>query len=285
MPRVSFVVPCFNYGRFLNECIASILAQSFMDFEILICDDASTDDTPERVSSFVDGRIRYIRREQNIGHLKNYDDGIRQAQGELIWLISADDKLGANRLLQTYVDQFDQHPNLTLACCRVQCMDDDSLAYDKFIPRQDYPGLPNQPMIFEGQDFYRCLIQGNFVASPCALAKKSLYEKFGYFHPDLPHSGDWYNWLLFALEGSVYYDPEPLVLYRKHQNNMHATYDKPQHAIDNTLLCYDLLLEKIPSSLVDATKLARIQYKKQHNQSLSLGEKAQRTLAKLTGKR
>lgn len=283
MPRVSFVVPCFNYGRFLNECIGSILAQTFSDFEILICDDASTDDTPVLATGFIDSRIRYIRREQNIGHLENYNDGIRQAQGELVWLISADDKLGSNRVLETYVDQFNQHPDLMLACCRVQCIDDDSAPYDKFIPRSNYPGLPTEPRVFDGADFYRVLIQGNFVASPCALAKKSLYEKFGYFHPDLPHSGDWYNWLLFGLEGKVYYDPDALVLYRKHQNNMHVSYDKPQHAIDNTLLCYDLLLEKIPENLAGVTKLARIHYKKQHKQSLSLGEKAQRALSKLTG--
>src|ERR1700719_665273 len=95
---VSFVVPCYKLGHLLAECLNSILSQSFRDFEILIMDDCSPDQTPEVARSFTDPRVRYVRNETNLGNLRNYNKGIGLARGNYIWLISADD-----RLRRTYV--------------------------------------------------------------------------------------------------------------------------------------------------------------------------------------
>lgn len=290
-PTISFLVPCFNYARYLRECVDSIRKQTFGDFELLILDDASTDETPHlaRALETEDPRIHYIRREKNIGHLQNYNDGIRRANGELIWLISADDCLSSPDIAARYVEQFRKNPSLGLAFCRVQCIDEESRPYDKYIPRAEYPSLPGDPTVFRGHDFYRTLLKENFVASPSALARKACYEENGYFHLALTHSGDWYNWLVFALDRDVYYDPEPAVFYRKHAANMHATYEKPRHAHENTLLCYTELeahLKKkgYPRKLLWWTTLARLQYKKKHGFALSVPEKVMRVYGKLTRK-
>src|SRR5262245_13776741 len=80
-PTVSFVVPCYGLAHLLPECVHSILRQSYRDFEVLIMDDCSPDDTATVAKSFRDERVRHIRNEANIGHLRNYNTGISLARG------------------------------------------------------------------------------------------------------------------------------------------------------------------------------------------------------------
>src|SRR5216684_5652724 len=92
-PKVSFVIPCYKLAHLLPECVNSILSQTYQDFEVLIMDDCSPDHTPEVARSFRDARVKHIRNEPNLGHLKNYNKGIELARGQYVWLISADDCL------------------------------------------------------------------------------------------------------------------------------------------------------------------------------------------------
>ncbi len=287
-PLVTFLVPCYNYGNYLRSCIDSIASQTYRHIEILILDDASTDNTPEiaRKLTESDDRIRYRRNEQNIGHLANYNRGIEEARGELIWLISADDCLAVSDVLADFVRVFETRPNLGYAFCRVQVIDENSQPRQQFVPRQGYAGLPDEPVFFGGHPFFRRLIKANFVPAPSTIARKACYEEYGLFHPALTHSGDWYNWLLFSLGYDVYYDPSPRVFYRKHSANMHRTYEKPAHAVENSLLCYrevqkKLLEHKAPQSLRWLTRLAVARFKRQHNLPLSPAEKLTRLSGKL----
>src|ERR1700758_36533 len=90
-PMVSFVVPCYKLAHFLSDCVHSILAQTCGDFEVLILDDCSPDNTAEVARSFRDSRVHYVRNENNLGNLRNYNKGIGLSRGRYVWLISADD--------------------------------------------------------------------------------------------------------------------------------------------------------------------------------------------------
>src|SRR5580704_11101803 len=92
-PTVSFIVPCYKLAHLLPECVTSILSQSYRQFEVLILDDCSPDNTREVARSFHDSRVKYVRNEKNLGHLQNYNHGIAMARGRYVWLISADDRL------------------------------------------------------------------------------------------------------------------------------------------------------------------------------------------------
>ena len=76
MPKVSFIVPCYKLAHLLPECVGSILAQTHEDFEILIMDDSSPDNTSEVARSFGDTRVVHMRNKVNLGHLRNYNEGI-----------------------------------------------------------------------------------------------------------------------------------------------------------------------------------------------------------------
>lgn len=288
---LSFLVPCFNYGQYLSECINSIQNQTFQNWELIILDDASTDNTPEIAKALAseDSRIQYHRHPNNIGHLANYNVGIALAKGELIWLISADDCLTSPTIAKQFTDQFLKNKALGLAFCRIQCIDEHSAPYEKYIPRAGYNALPENSTTFAGHDFFSRLIKENFVPAPGAIARKSCYTSTGNFHPALTHSGDWYNWLLFSLDYDIYYEPEPSVYYRKHQHNMHLSYQKPRQALENTLLCYQELEQHLknkeyPKRLQRQAKLARVLFMKKNGFALSFSENMLRLSRKLSGR-
>src|SRR5690349_3878197 len=89
--QVSFVVPCYNYGRFLTDCLSSIFRQEGdYSFEIVAVDDASTDDTLHVLEAFADPRLKVVRHESNQGHVKTITRGLREASGQFIARIDPD---------------------------------------------------------------------------------------------------------------------------------------------------------------------------------------------------
>src|SRR5262245_24068741 len=110
--KVSFVVPCYNLAHLLSECINSILSQTYEDFEVLIMDDCSPDQTPAVAQSFRDSRVKHIRNEKNLGHLRNYNKGIELSCGKYVWAISADDCLRRPYALERYIKVMEECPEI-----------------------------------------------------------------------------------------------------------------------------------------------------------------------------
>ena len=86
MPKVTVCLPTYNRAHYLREAIESVLSQTFQDFELLICDNASTDETSEVVKSFRDARIRYVRHSRNINRVRFVVNprpraGVHESQG------------------------------------------------------------------------------------------------------------------------------------------------------------------------------------------------------------
>src|SRR5258708_15157639 len=116
-PAVSFVVPCYNLGHLLGECVDSILRQTYDNFEVLIMDDCSPDNTEEIARSFQDPRVKYVRNDSNLGPLPNYNKGISLTRGKYVWLISADDYLRRPYVLQRYVELLEKNPHVGYTFC------------------------------------------------------------------------------------------------------------------------------------------------------------------------
>jgi glycosyltransferase involved in cell wall biosynthesis len=211
MPKVSFVVPCYRLAHLLPECVRSILAQTYRDFEVLVMDDCSPDETPAVARGFQDPRVRHVRNETNLGHLRNYNRGIELARGDYVWLISADDLLRRTHALERYVGLLEAHPRVGYVFCPGVGLRDGRetglLAYSQHGDRD---------AIFDGPQFLSRLLRGNSVVAASGLVRRSLYERLGAFPQDLPYAGDWYLWLRFALHGDVGYFAEPMVSYREH---------------------------------------------------------------------
>jgi glycosyltransferase involved in cell wall biosynthesis len=229
-PRVTFVVPCYNLGHLLGECLTSILTQSFTDLEVLVMDDCSPDATPQVAASIADPRVRHVRNAENLGHLRNYNAGIAMARGEYVWLISADDRLRKPYVVERFVEQLDQHPNVGYVFCPV-------MRFDSHRETTLYGSHGDGDTVFAGEVFARALARGNSVPAASGLVRRSYYETLGAFPLDLPFAGDWYMWALFALHGDVGYMAEPMVGWRVHANNMtHSFTSRPAALMRDEIL-------------------------------------------------
>jgi glycosyltransferase involved in cell wall biosynthesis len=214
-PRVTFVVPCYKLAHLLTECVNSILAQTYSNFEILVMDDCSPDNTPEVAASFGDPRVKHIRNEPNLGHLRNYNKGIGLAEGKYVWLISADDCLRQPHALARYVQVLESHPEVGYAFCPAM-----KIRNGQEAGICDYSVHGNSDRIFQGRRFLEKLIYANTIVAASGLVRKECYDKVSLFPLDMPWGGDWYLWSVFALYWDVAYIAEPMVCYREHELSM-----------------------------------------------------------------
>lgn len=124
-PLVSIGLPVYNGANYLDEAIASIINQSFTDFELIISDNASTDQTAAICEYWFkkDKRIRYIRNEQNLGAIPNFNQLVHLAKGKYFKWAAHDDKLG-KEYLEKCVHFLENHPNYVLCCTQVQIVDE-----------------------------------------------------------------------------------------------------------------------------------------------------------------
>jgi hypothetical protein len=223
-PKVSFVIPCYNLAHYLADCVNSILSQTYDDFEALIMDDCSPDNTPEVAASFKDPRVIYIRNETNLGHIRNYNKGIELSRGKYVWLISADDCLRNKSVLEKYVDFLERNPNVGYVFCPAMILRDGKEAGAVGMG----PQTGDHGHILSGRVLVRSSAYNCPVTAPTALVRKDCYTKVGGFPLSQPRTGDWYLWAMFAMSHDVGFFAEPMVYYRQHETNMEITMEKEQ---------------------------------------------------------
>jgi glycosyltransferase involved in cell wall biosynthesis len=217
-PKVTFIVPCYKLAHLLPECVNSILAQTFTDFEILVMDDCSPDHTADVARSFGDPRVKHVRNDPNLGHARNYNKGLSLAAGRYVWLISADDVLRTTTVLERYVDVLDRHPKVGFAFCPGY-----GLLGNRVTEIVRWATLESPDAILNGRTLLKRLLESNCVLAPSVLARKECYDRLGVYPLDLPYANDWYMWCLFALHHDVAYFAEPMVYYREHEASMTGT--------------------------------------------------------------
>jgi glycosyltransferase involved in cell wall biosynthesis len=217
-PTVTVVVPHYNYGRYLPIAVASALDQKGVDVEVIIVDDKSTDGSLEVARRLAqrDDRITLVEHEENLRHIRTYNDGLSRATGDYVVLLSADDALTTDSLTRA-VALMEACPNVGLVYGAVEWFDGD-------LPPVKSGRLRWQ--IWPGEQWVgRIARRGrNSVVNPEAVMRRSVYEKTGGYDPDFPHAADMYMWLQAASFGDVGFVGGPRqAYYRNHGQNMHAT--------------------------------------------------------------
>jgi glycosyltransferase involved in cell wall biosynthesis len=262
-PLVTFVVPCYKLAHLLGECVQSILDQTYTDFEILIMDDCSPDNTPEVAQSFGDERVKHIRNHSNLGHLRNYNKGIELAQGKYIWLISADDYLRRPYVLERSVEVMERNPRVGYTFCPGVGVRDgqetEVLGYSIF-------GGPDR--VVNGHVLLKRLVDSNIVLAASALVRRECYEKVGAFPlkgewagttVDFGWNGDWYLWCMFALYFEVAYFAEPMVCYREHDlamSNFFTNQENVRKCLDADIgMLWLVRQEAVKARMPNAAKL------------------------------
>jgi glycosyltransferase involved in cell wall biosynthesis len=218
MPYITFAVTCYNFAPFIVECLESILTQeSATDSEIIVIDDASSDESDNIIRTFSDPRIRYIRHATNQGASATILEGLNQARGTYVARIDGDDRYRADFLEQT-LPILEQHPEVSLAYGDVARMDAQGE-----IEQDPWTGIRSH-IVHHGHDFkgdeFLMLVAENVVPVPTMLMRRATLL------PDLAQAAgllfvDWYLTLRIARAHQTYYLARTLADYRIHPQNRH----------------------------------------------------------------
>jgi glycosyltransferase involved in cell wall biosynthesis len=203
LPKLSVIIPTYNNDRYIQRAISSLLEQSFKDFEIIIVDDGSTDDTRDIVKAYGDS-IRYIYQE-NKGLAGARNTGIDVSNGELLAFLDADDWF-AKKNLETKVSFLEKNPDAVWVYSDWQFVDAQGNHLDRGSTRFKFADKK-----VDGYVFAELLYNRNFI-SPCAVViKKSVLEEVGCFDPQVVCQEDWDLWLRLSLRYPCNYIDEALV--------------------------------------------------------------------------
>ena len=198
MPTVSVIIPTYNRASVLKEAIDSVLAQGFHDFEIVVVDDGSTDNTPEILESYQ--QICVVRQDHR-GVSAARNTGIARAAGRLITFLDSDD-LWLPGKLSAQVAFFNTHPD-SLICQTEEIWIKNGIRVNPKKRHRKYSG-----MIFE-----RCL-ELCIVSPSAVMMRRFLFDEIGRFDETLPVCEDYDLWLRVACRFPVYLIDAPLVIKR-----------------------------------------------------------------------
>jgi glycosyltransferase involved in cell wall biosynthesis len=216
MPRVSVCIATHNRRAYLQEAIASVLAQSFQDVEILVCDDGSQDDTADWMASQTDSRIRYIRHREPIGKSNNMRSGFAAATGDYFIKFDDDDRLTPEFLARTAAI-LDEQPAIDLVSTDHWIIDPESrrdeAATDRNSRNWGRTDLAEGPIA----DLIAVTFLHQSLQIGATLFRKGVLDDLGYMRPDLQNCEDNDLLVRFAQAGhQAYYLADRLMDYRVH---------------------------------------------------------------------
>ena len=241
-PRVSVIVTCYNYGRFVAEAVDSLLSQTLAELEVIVVDDASPDHSRavllERYAD--NARVKLILHEQNQGHIRSYNEGLAQARGEFMGVLAADDFCLRPDAIARQVAVFDANPQVGFVYSAYAMVDVNSKPFRAFQPFQaDY--------VRNGFVELRDLMFRNYIPHSGTLVRRAAHSEVGWYDVALPHAGDWDLWLRVASRFDVGYVSEQLYAYRVHGTNMSIARYSPSHANGEVLLTVDKAFAALPA--------------------------------------
>lgn len=204
MPKVSVIIPTYNRASFLENSVNSVLKQTFKDYEIIISDDASTDNTEEYVKSIKDPRVVYIQNPNNLGAAATRNSAIKSSKGKYIAFLDDDDKWLPNKL-SLQVEKLDNSPpDMGCIGSAVSYFDADS----QKITFSSKPETTNDILVD--------ILSRNLLVSSSLLLRKSCFDKVGLFDESFPASEDFDMWIRIAKHFKYDFIKQPLVIYTIH---------------------------------------------------------------------
>lgn len=200
-PAVSVIIPTRDYARFLPAAIGSLSAQTFQDWECIVVDDGSTDETEEVLHRLTnqEPRLIYVRqRASGVSAARN--EGLRKARGEFIQFLDADDLLAPNKI-ETHVNALRSDAEAAIVYGQSRYFDDGAPTILRMRPRDD-PTATGNVVDRPGTVTLSQLVETNPMTIEAALARKSVLDRVGGFDESLERMEDWDLWLRCAMTGA-----------------------------------------------------------------------------------
>jgi len=238
-PVISVLIPTYNYARYLGEAVGSVLAQEIEQIEIVIADDASTDDTATVCAELAsrDRRIRFHRHPVNIGMVNNWNWCLREARGRFVKYVLADDALHTGDALVKMAAVLEERPEVALVTSSRLVMDEQSNVINWWKP------LGDEDALIPASEWVAAHIEDepstlNSIGEPTAVMFRADDARRG-FDVSMRQLVDLEMWLHVLGGRSLYYLAEPLCRFRRHalqQTEVNKT--GHVHKQEEVELCY-----------------------------------------------
>lgn len=210
-PRVSVVVPVFNRAAYIVQALRSVLAQSFDDFELIVVDDGSQDDSYERAIALNDPRIVCVRQSNSGRPAVPRNLGIRMARGSLVAFLDSDD-VWLPETLERLIHALDRRPDAGMSY---------GLA-TRFDGQRELGLAGPKTASLSERIFEQLLLDGNFIPTASAMVRREVLERVGGFneHPSFKAVEDFDLWLRVAHDYPALLVPHVIARYRVHAENL-----------------------------------------------------------------
>ena len=208
VPKVSIIIPTYNRVEFLAISVNSVLNQTFTDFELIISDDASTDNTRQYVKSISDPRVKYICNDKNLGIAATRNNALTSSEGQYIAFLDDDDEWFEDKLT-LQIDKIKECPPQT----------------GGIYSGVKYLDVEREKITFVSVPKIRgkilnSLLSENFLVTSALLLKKECFQKIGQFDTAFRSASDFDMWIRIACEYEFDYIEKPLIKYKVHNNKI-----------------------------------------------------------------
>lgn len=208
---ITVIALCFNHARFLMQCLESIRSQTFQNFELIVTDDCSSDQSPELIFNWIAlhyPNAKFIRHTKNAGLCKTLNEALSMAQGTFISMIATDDTWEPEKLEKQYAAMVNQSQDVAVLYSNALQMDEAGTVLQKTFLAAHWPDkeIPSGRIFSE-------LADGNFIPAMATLIRTSALRAVGGYDENLTYE-DYDMWLRLAAKFEFLYLPGELARYR-----------------------------------------------------------------------
>lgn len=228
-PTVSVVIPSYNHENFIQECIQSVLNQTFQDFEIVITDDGSSDNTIAKIQEFSDKRIKLFKFPINSGASIAANNSILNSSGKYIAMLNSDDVWFPDKLA-IQVDYLEKNQNIAAVFGKANFINNANRKLTKFSLYKDVFNVANRTR----QEWLRFFfLTGNCLCHPCSLVRRDAYFDVGLLNPAFSGLPDFDLWVRLCLKYDIHVLDQELINFRILNETMNASGDNINNRIRN----------------------------------------------------
>ncbi len=250
-PTVSVIVPCYNYGRFLEGCVTSALSQEGVLSKVLVIDDCSLDDSADTGRRLAEREdlVEFRAHDANLGLMATVNEGFEWAQGEHVVVLDADDLLlpGALRRAATVLER---HPHV-------------GLVYGRALYAHEGRPLPKpsrrwrSTAVWAGADWLRlrCRASHNCVPMPTAMMRRSVQQAVGIYDLTCNHTHDLNMWLRIAAVADIAHVRAHQAIYRVHEDSLSHRQDGPLERLRERRVCFDAFFASCAEPIAERERL------------------------------
>ena len=252
-PLVTIAIPTFNRASWLKTCVISALSQTYPNFEVLVSNNASSDETVQVLSRFRDPRLRILTQRENIGLLPNWNSCVANAKGEYLLLVSDDDRL-APWILERCMALFSQHPRLPIV---VALSNFHSTSIGNTWPARQSRRLLTG--VYPGKEILLEYLNDSISVHQCSIMMRTdAVRAIGGFPLDFPHTADVATWASLLFEGDAGFVNVPCATFYSHGQSETARLGCEEIISDDQKVAH-LMMRLAERHIVDKSERRRIQ--------------------------